>query len=437
MYTSHIGKIFVGIYNRKTKNEFSAKEFFEKVHFPLFFDHEKLLQSPGNTPIFQLIATKKTHDSVARQKAKSDIENKVNQYLASDALLPDMSFALGYGSADDMGTTSGQITNMNLHLESEDAYASWIGAALGIGVGGGQNILLDNEDILWDIYEGWSVYRKFVNQVEGINNKIETWNGLWLHHRYSDDFNPLFPDSFQPITTNDKSVNQMARPSWVNIMIILSLKYGGSVLSAYVYQFSKTNSTIGFVRIFLPQIKRMSDVYKELFSGNAISVQELSKKYETANGFLRVCEDGTIGLTQLMPKDLKKYMPGNSKLPTQKDFDKSHITFQIYYTWIIAMVNNKEFLELAIHTAKVLQMYVSGGQKSTKTRTNEVEEIINARNIKEFVHTLTQIATQEENLAKDINKTVDAVHLDIPRDNLQYFITLVRFKYALPETLLN
>lgn len=436
MYTSHIGKRFVDLYNKKTDNTLTAKQFFDRIYFPLFFDDVKLLQSPGNTPIFQLLASKKTHDPQARQRAKTEIENKVKAYMNSSALLPDMSFALGYGSSDDMGTTSGQITNIKLPIEEEEAYSSWIGAGLGIGVGGGQNILLDNEEILWLLYEGWQLYRKFTNQTEGINNKIETWNGLWLTKRLSHSYNPTMPEASIRIGVKN-GINLMERPSWVILMFILSKKFENSALNAYVYQFSQTNTTIGFIRLLLWEVHILSDIYTALFSESEINDQDFTEQYETAEGFARVCEHGTIGLRQLEPKDLKQYMPGGIKLPTVKEYEKNKIVYQIYYAWLLAMLNNKEFLELAIKAAKALRKYVSEDKQSRRTRTNEIDSVINAKTKKELIASLAELIQKDQSLSEELNSIVDTVHLHIPADNVSYFITLIRFKYALPENLLD
>ncbi len=66
MYTAHIGKRFVEIYNKRMGTELSARDFFSEVYFKYFFDYGKFLLSPAGTPLFQLIARRKTHDPKAR-----------------------------------------------------------------------------------------------------------------------------------------------------------------------------------------------------------------------------------------------------------------------------------------------------------------------------------------------------------------------------------
>lgn len=436
MYTSHIGKRFVEIYNRRKNSEYTVKEFFETVFFPIFYGYPKFLNSPGNTPVFQLIISKKTGDAEERQKKKIEIDDKIEEYINSSALTPNMSFAIGYGPADDFGTTSGQITSLKLPVGAEEIYASWIGAGLGIGIAGGQNILFDHEEILWAIYEGWHIYRKLVNQTDEVDNKIDTWNGVWLAHRFSSGFIPDFPeDNLNAFSIGKNGEAKMDRPTWVELMMLLSLKFGGSALSAYVYVFSQTNTTVGFIQIFLPQIRRVPQIYDELFASSGIKTKSLAELYETEYGFIRACEYGTIGLRQMEPKGLKKYISasGGENLPTQKEYEKSTVQFNIYITWIVAMLNNKEFVNLAESTAKMLHKYAGGEKRAKTTRSNEVKEVINAKSKKAFIDALTVIVENEPTLAVECNTAVEAMHNDVPYENVQYFITLLKFKYSLFE----
>ncbi len=441
MYTSHIGKRFVEIYNRRTANNYSIREFFVDILFPLFFDHPTFLLSPANTPLFQkVIAKRRGNDPLARQEALTEIHDKINSFTSSKALIPDMSFAIGYGSADEMGTTAGQISSFKVPMGEDETYASWIGACLGIGVGGGQNLLIDDEEILWSLFEGWTLYRKYVGQNEGIDNKIETWNGIWLCHRLAMNYDASFPEGggFNPLTIGKEEKVEMKRPSWVKIVFSLARVLGERSITMYVYQFSQMNTTIGFVQCLLPQINRVSEIYDKLFAESGILKRNLSDMYETQYGLMRVCESGAIGLRQLEPKNLRKYMPsgnGSSLAPKFND-DESKITFYIYQSWIIAMLEKPEFLKLATDVAKALQGYVSRDRKTNKTRSNEVDKLLEQRSREKFIDNLRSMVEQDESLSSLIDKTVNHIHLDIPSDNFAYFITLIRFKYALPANIL-
>ena len=191
MYTSYIGKKFLTLYNERKGINLSAEEFFEKIFFGLFFTDDAHLIHVGNSPFFQ----KPKEEDIKRYGSKSLAQlNNLKEAIASD--IPNMSIFVG-SSAKDLGsTTSGQVTSIDSMVDENEMYASWIGEALGIGVNGGFVMLIDEPDILWTLFEGWTYYRKYLTQTPNVKDKqIETWNGQWLCHSYNSSFdenNPLY-----------------------------------------------------------------------------------------------------------------------------------------------------------------------------------------------------------------------------------------------------
>lgn len=433
MYTSFIGRKFLKLYNQKNNSNLSAKEYFEKEFFPLFYDYPKYLQSPANTPLFQLIAQRKTDVPEERENKKLEISKKIEEYSNSDYSFPEMSFAIGFPSADVLGTTSGQITSLKLPFEEEDLYASWIGAAFGIGVKGGYSILIDNDEVLNAIYEGWKLYRDYVNQTEGISNKIESWNSAWLNHRLSDDWVESNPRAnFQPLKTTKDNLN-IERRSWVQILFALTRKLNNQNLTIYVYSLGQMNKTIGFIQLKLPEVKRFSDLFEYLFKSKlGITNKKLSELYETEYGFNIACQKfGLLGLRAIEPKDFKKFTPFTKyeKIPKFKTDEKSIINYSIYITWVAAMLNNKELLELAEKTAEKLIEFISKQKKVSRNRDNLVNNFLSSRNRKDFINRVTEIVDEDENMTSLANELVDRIMLDIAPDQLFLFVTLIRFKY--------
>jgi hypothetical protein len=437
MYTSIIGKSYLELYNKDKKKELSAKDYFSKVLFPLFYDNSKYLQSPANTPFFQVIAQKKTKDAKARVKAYLEVEEKIRVYESNPGNGPDMSFALGFASADLSGTTSGQVTSMKVPFNSEDFYASWIGAGFGIGIAGGLNILIDEPDILKLLQEGWSIYRQYVDENKGIDNKIDTWNGIWLAHRLSSNFIKKAPRAnFHPIKPGKNGVAVMERPSWTKILFALSNLYPNKTLNAYIYNFGQMNRTFGFVCFVLPEVKKISDFYNIIFGENKVlSNEKFCSIYESEFGLSTVCERFCqIGLRAFEPKDIKKYLPGKSnELPKYKDDEKTRINYSIYITWVVAMLNNKELLNLAEKAADSFREYEKGGKKGLVKRDNEIKELFTSRNRKELINRLTVLVEEEKGMAEICNALVKALMLDIAVDNVPLFVTLMKFQYTLPQ----
>lgn len=434
MYMSHIGKQWVCNYNNKNNSNLSVRKYFEKEFFPLFYDHKNYLQSPANTPLFQLIAQRNTDNADAREEKKQLIIEKIENYVNSKNTNPEMSFAIGFPSADHLGTTSGQVTSLKLPLEEDDIYASWIGAGFGIGLRGGFNILIDNEKVLNAIEEGWKLYRIFVNENENIANKIETWNSKWLRHRFSDNYNSDNPrEFFQPLQISKDGKKLIERDSWIEIIFSLSQALPEEILNGYVYNLGQMNKTIGFIQLRLPDIKKIAELYSMLFEKQTgISNKKLAAVYQTQHTFSTACERySIIGLKSIEPKDLKKYMPGFSdkKLPKLKEDESSIINYTIYQTWIIAMLDNKQLLHLADQTASHLRQFVKA-EKQTKTRPDRlVENLLNSRNRKNFIDNVIQIIKEDNDFYDIGNDLVNKIMLDIAPDNISLFVTLLRFKY--------
>lgn len=428
MYTSHIGKRFVQLVNEREGKQLSAQEHFDTAFFSLFYDHARYLQSPANTPLFQVIAQKKTGDADARNKAKVQVMEKITAFETAQSA-PDMSFAIGYASADDLGTTSAQITSLKLPLQADDMYASWIGAGFGIGLPGGLAIVFDKAEILYALAEGWTLYRDYVNQTAGLENKVDTWNGIWLTHRFDEYFNPALPKAnFQPVGSD----GTMERPDWTDIVFALAEQFPKETLTGYVYSFGQMNKTVGFVRLALPEVGR----FKQHLFGNLPPEQRERVKalYKTQYGVSTAIERfSLLGLQALEPKDLRKFMRENSANSTLKNDDKSQLTYTIYIAWISAMLNNQQLLDLAQEAARMLHTYTAGAKGAKADRGNRVNELLGSANRKRFIDILTDIVDDDATIAPVSDKLVHALMTDIPIDNAPLFVTLVRFKYALPQ----
>jgi len=54
MYTSTVGKTFLKEYNKREKKNYTPREFFDEVFYPLFFNHPKYLFWGQNSPFVQM-----------------------------------------------------------------------------------------------------------------------------------------------------------------------------------------------------------------------------------------------------------------------------------------------------------------------------------------------------------------------------------------------
>jgi hypothetical protein len=143
-----------------------------------------------------------------------------------------------------------------------------------------------------------------------------------------------------------------------------------------------------------------------------------------------------IGIRSFEPKDFWKYMPsksGSNEMPKFKDDEKSQINYSIYILWVIAMLNNKNLLGLAEKAAHAFREYEKGGKTGRVTRDNEIKELLSSRNRKELIDRLTQLVEEEPTIGEVCNTLVHELMENIAVDNVPLFVTLMRFKYALPN----
>ena len=399
-----------------------AKTFFTEQYFPLFFDHEKYMQWVTNSPFVQGIKKGKCLTAVERREKLRILQEKIERDEA------DASIAIGFPSLDSTATTSGQITNLKLPVSSEDVYLSWIGSGFGVGVQGGLSILFEQEQILMALFEGWRIYREYLERMQGLRgNQINTWNGQWLAHYFSDHFiedEPLI--GFQPFAAKEDGYEVVTR-SWTDVLMAIAREIKDVRMMGYVYSLGQTNITVGFIPFVLTEIRRTVELYIKLFGmRNAKKAEHL---FGTAYGFLRSCQMGMIGVSALEPKGLKEYMM-KGKIPVyDAENEEKRINFYTYIIWILAMLNNEDLREKSREIAQMLHTYVLGDKKSNMTRRNQVNKILETNSRMIFLNELQQIIPQIPDIkfAEDIGKLIHSM----PVDNIPYFLTLVLFNYAI------
>lgn len=425
MVTTNIGKIFLQAYNVKYEKNYTAKEFFDKVFFPLVLDSPKYLQWVQNSPFVQMKQGQRveTLTSEERREKLSEFYQKI--LMGSQ----DASVALGYAASEEKGfaTTSGQVTNMELSITAEDVYLSWIGACLGLGVKGGISILFDQPALLLDIFEGWAIYRKLLDEVPSLkgNQLSSAWNAQWLIHKYSRLFNPKNPFAHLDPYEEKAGVMGIKVESWTLLLIRICQHYTNPKVLGYVYGFGQMNTTIGFIPFVLSQIRRSFDFYDRLFQMEREKAEPL---WGTAFGLQKACERGVVGLSAMEPKGLRDYILAKKMPKYKQENQQQTILFHTYITWIIAMLNNEELWAKALEFATVLQNFSTGNKQGKTSNSRKVDEVLKATNKKSFIESLVEIVGNSTEV--DVITKIASLVNTMPTENVPYFLTLVRFRYA-------
>jgi hypothetical protein len=443
MYTSYIGQRLLALYNQHpdTARALTARQFFEQQLYPKFFEPAKYLQWVPNSPFAQAVAAR---DLVPGGPTAAEIRlTKLHRNI--ETVAPDASFVIGFPAAGVEGTTSGQVSNVGPVVSSDEIYCSWIGGALGVGVSGGLSLLLDEDDVLWALYEGWARYRNFLDQRPTMKgNQIDTWNGHWLAHVFGDRYDPEHPTDELEIKLTD-TVGTLSMPTreWVQVLFALARHYPAQNLTAYVYSLAQTNRTIGFMPLRLGAISRVRHLHDKLFLFPATlqssGEDDLLRLYTTQYSFGRACQQGAIGLVAIEPAKLREYMPGphnKTKALTAKT-EESAIQLAFYQIWIIAMLNNQALLDAADRLAAVLVDYTQNAMDArnanrAKTDTDRPVEKLFVQNRRAFIDQLTELLRKSAKASTYLPAFEEAVSqaMSMSVDNFPLFVTLTRFRFV-------
>ena len=425
MITSYIGSVFLKAYNARQGTDYDGKRFFTEVFHPLFCGHEKYMLWASNSPFVQGVKKWKPFSPAERAAKLSILQNSIDTTTQADA-----SIALGYPAAGVTGTTSGQVTDIEMPLEPDDFYLSWIGTALGIGVSGGWAMLFDKPEILLAVFDGWDYYRNLLNgipQAEG--NKILTWNGCWVNHRFGESFIPDHPtDDFVPHETVSRGqATGFETVGWAEIMQGIARHFPKERLMGYIWKLGQTNETVGFIPFELPQIVRPLDMYVRMFGLD--SARKAKVLFGTAAGFERCCQRGSIGILAMEPKGLRDVMTGRKAFKYKPDDEQNKITFQTYLTWLLAMLNSEQLRNLACELAQELHTYVLESKQGKNDRANAVDAILGSRNRGAFNDNILPVvrALGKESKLYQIHTMINRT---LPADNVPYLLGLLRIEYA-------
>jgi hypothetical protein len=438
MYTSYIGKKFLKLYREKEKkpDDYSARQFFDEVLFPLFFDDEKHFLNVANSSFFQSISEKVLNQGKSIHHLKRERFHENVKEGAS------MTTLVGYAAQGIVAGTSGQVTSMKLEITEEDMYCSWIGSGFSVAMGGGYSMLLDDNATLLGLYDGWKFYRKVLDQTNNLKgNQIDVWNSYWIIHLLSkkyDGYNPF--DNFTlpetDICKNDKwkklGYIEFSTNKWSKIIFALAKKYPNQIICVNAFKFADTNQTLGFINIFLPEVKQIYQIRDKYFFDRAESELKDNEieQFEAQFLFHTACKNGTIGLKSLEPAKLWEYMPNRTNNPKEYKFtdENSKINFSLYKLWIIAMLNKSELLQLAADVAKsLIELEVTNSQRGKNTQNQSSKELLEAKSLKTFIEGLTE--NINESNGKTFKNVVDQL-VKMPSDNFPLFVTLIRFEYA-------
>ena len=426
MVTSEIGKIFLKAYNEKYGTTYNARTFFIEQFYPLFFDHNKYMLYVTNSPFVEGLP--KFNDCVTGKKEfekPSKREKRLKDFLDKvETNEGDASVAVGFPSLSLERATGSQITSLNRVVPKEDIYSSWMGYALGVGVGK-YTILFYDKRILIDIFEGWKYYRQSLNETFILApNQINTWNGQWLSHYYDercyDNDDPL--SNFDPYVVGKDGSMKVNSQTWTKVLISIARKYEDKRIMGYVCRMDNTNKTVGFIPFDLAQIRRPIQLYEKLFGIS--DGRKAEALWGTSFGFDTACTMGVIGVKAMKPKGIDDYIKPQGeksiKLPKRSKNEQKNININTYKIWLTVMLNDKNLWTKTQEFAQILHNI---------GRENVINKLVGSKTKKQFIELATGVIPDVED-KNDFKNIVMEVN-DTPNDKIPYFLTLLRFQYKM------
>lgn len=434
MIAANIGRLFLDAYNEKFKRSYTPRKFFEEVYCETFYNHPKYMMTGGNSPLENpKLSWEKMRVGQLPYETPERREDRIQKTIHKiDTEPADMSIAIGYPSLDILAPTSGQTSNIKLPLTKDDAYLSWIGAGLGLGVSGGLCLFFSNKQILLDIFEGWNIYRQYLNTHDELKgNQITSWNTQWLAHRYNDILYNEDDKSagLSPFEKEKDNSMKVRVASWPWLLFCLAKKYPKTNETTYIYNLGQTNTTVGFIPIELPGIRSLDQLYEKYFEVNPAQLLEAGRHlFGTAMGLKKACEMGAIGVFAMEPKGFRDLLlKGAIPKYNEKD-EEQKLNFYTYKIWLLAMINKEEAWERSIMIAQELIKYQSEGEKTRTDKIRLINELLEVRYRLGFVSIIKGVLENAEN--NDFwHGVLKEVH-EMDGNEFKYYSTLISAQYT-------
>ncbi len=189
------------------------------------------------------------------------------------------------------------------------------------------------------------------------------------------------------------------------------------------------------MQLDLPRVASLFDLYVHLFgmpeaTGGIDPKRLFEHLYTTEFSVYRACQEGSIGVRALEPEALRQYMRGDVSLPKPPaaGSPEKAVSFNIYQTWIIAMLHsNDKLLDLAQRTAEALYTRATNDDRGKATSQRAVEDILKASRLREFIERLTPVVSSDDS---DLFDCLVGEMMQMSSSDVPLLLTLIRFKYA-------
>lgn len=489
MNTIKAGKLFCETYNEYNYTNYTPKEIFVNVIAPLLFNddsfYEKDLVIWGNSAFYK---TKKRNLTLKEKifNFSLNVENiviiknygknnkllfkKLNEYKElygfykndpfskfalnneEDILLyvKNDNIVIGFVNDPNVMTSlnvfngcacpGGNPTTLfsysdNLYFDIDERYYSFIGSIFGLFNSGGFKIMLNNKEIIWELYKGILLYKKLIADNDDIKgHEIYKWNTAFFIEKYvknnndDNDIVNIINDEYYIYDKKNKNIKFINSEKNLSIdsIILGIIRSGCKIPYIELFYNDKTNKSCGIIVNKLDYntfIKRY-DLLKNLFKvdNKDFNYDEFIKKLDEKGLLYAIISNGCIKNDIFDPIN---YMALHIQ---SKDDKAKNKIIKKYLDYIMTDEVKKLSKKFAYEIDRIC------GDKKLYRNNINYGSLFKAKNKNEWLNILNDILNktgQKDN--QIIKQTVDYIYEDISFDDFKSFLAYSRFHSKLQK----
>ena len=414
MITIKAGKLFVEKYNEENGTNLSPKEIFCMLAEKAFKGGRHMVNWT-NTKFFQYLKDYKKFLDGKREEPS--FENALNGFCDLienyDCGLETSLNVYGGCAMPEVGEQNTTEFNYcdNLHFTIDERYCSFIGSFFQMciaGPGAGFNIVLNNKDIIWLMYDSFNEYYKYIHENDIVSDKkLLTWNGCYFYEKV------MRKPGFIQGKINGDSINTL---EYIKLVEAITRHREFNINNLVFESFGNTNISAGCITFDLDDVCGWLDIMDNVITNidEDFELEKYAKLFSKGGNLLKMSfESGELTSNMLDPLyDFKR------RRSEEEYKNKEGIKFlKIYLKFIMTA---KE-LELAKQFGAFLKDAPKKDKKVLSVK-EEIKSILSSKNLTKFGDAVFEFCKKT-----GIDPTVG-----VPFDVVTYFST-DNNSFRLPE----
>lgn len=409
MNTIKCGKIFCDRFNKENNLSLTPKEIFTTIIMPLCFKtYTRSLISWTNSTFSKFNTSEKNNKTLDENFA--EYLTKFCESLETDkyGIMTSQNVYAGMALPTCDKRTTEFCYNTNIYFTIDERYCSFIGSLFTLNCGG-FNIVINNEDVIWLLFESMNNYRKeLTNNEILVNNQIQTYNTIYFYEKINGNVQEII----EKYGVLNKGRIRLSSEIISFEKILFLLTKFDNIKYIEISNLKNTNTSCGQILLNIPYIKTQYELFRSLYKSVHMDFNSsnYSKLFGRKDIIYKAIMTGRVGVNFFNPLQ-------DADIKTIK---KSSNIYQKY----IELIMDEEIKKLAKEFANAIETIINS---SNKTFREEKKNIFNKTNsITEFTATLVDFKNKTEH-HPTIEKVVEYVNSKINYSEFKQFVVYSSF----------